>query len=316
MAEVDLRLLRYFVAVAEERSFTRAAGRLPMTQGALSRAVRALEAVVGAPLLVRGHRQITLTEAGQVLLRQARDLDRQAVAAIRLARCAATRPPQLAVASAGYDVAVLDELVCTYNIAYGATRLPAVALIVDHQELSGRVREGIADVALIRDVFDSHGLDSDELLREPRVVLLPDTHLLAGADELELRQLEDAPVIGAHRGDEAGVLLWSPDQLRTPTHGAAPLITDTWQIRAFVRLGHGVAFVPESIGATLAGEGIRAVRVRDCPPSTLRVVWRHDSTSPAIASLVSHATANLDARNLDPPSEMNSVYARSDSSAE
>ena len=53
MAEVDLRLLRYFVAVAEERSFTRAADRLAMTQGALSRAIRTLEAVVGAPLLMR-----------------------------------------------------------------------------------------------------------------------------------------------------------------------------------------------------------------------------------------------------------------------
>ena len=176
-----------------------------------------------------------------------------------------------------------------------------------------RVREGIADVALIRDQFDSHGLDSDELLREPRVVLLPERHPLATADELELRQLDDAPIIRAHHGDEAGFPLWPPEQLRPTTHGEGSLITDTWQIRAFVRLGHGVAFVPESISATLSGDGILAVRVRDCPPSTLRIAWRHDSTSPAIASLVSHATINLDARNLDPPSGTNSVYVRSDS---
>jgi DNA-binding transcriptional LysR family regulator len=86
MTEVGLRELRYFVAVAEERSFTRAAQRLWMTQPALSRAIRRLETVVGTPLLVRGYRDIAPTAAGQVLLEQARTIEEQTIAAVQLAR--------------------------------------------------------------------------------------------------------------------------------------------------------------------------------------------------------------------------------------
>src|SRR4051794_34876815 len=73
--DIDLRQLRYFVAVAEERNFTRAAGRLGMTQPALSRAISALEHSVGVPLLVRDHRDVRPTAAGRVLFDEARDLD-------------------------------------------------------------------------------------------------------------------------------------------------------------------------------------------------------------------------------------------------
>lgn len=291
MAEVDLRLLRYFVAVAEERSFTRAAERLLMTQGALSRAIRSLESVVGTALLVRGYREITPTVAGEVLLRQARYLDEQADTAIRLARSAGTQAQRLAVTAPGSDVSVLEELVSSYNLA--APRVPAAALVVAQQDQATQVREGIVDVALMRDLFDDSGLDSDELFSEPRVVLLPDDHILAARGGLELAQLTGSAVIRPGECREGRFLLWPPAQVRANPWIAGPVIDDTCQIRAFVRLGEGIAFVPESIGTALTGYGVRAVRVLDCPPSTMRIAWRQDSTSPVISSLVRHAVANL-----------------------
>ncbi|MET8870386.1 LysR family transcriptional regulator [Nonomuraea sp. NPDC004580] len=74
MSDVEIRQLRYFIAVAEERNFTRAAERLLMTQPALSRAIRALEREVGAELLVRSPGDVGLTPAGRVLLAEARAL--------------------------------------------------------------------------------------------------------------------------------------------------------------------------------------------------------------------------------------------------
>ncbi|WP_064745351.1 LysR family transcriptional regulator [Pseudonocardia acaciae] len=291
MADVDLRLLRYFVAVAEERNFTRAAERLLMTQGALSRAVRSLEAVVGTPLLVRGYREITPTEAGQVLLRQARNLDEQAAEAIRLARRAGTPRPRLRVIAPGCDVSVLERLVTSYHQT--DPEVSAEALIVDQREQGDQLREGIADVGLIREPFDERGLDSDELFSEPRVVLLPDHHPLAARSGLELAQLRGLAVIRPGGGREDWFLLWPPEQVASERWSQGPIISDSSQIRALVRLNQAIAFVPESISFAFAGNGVRAVRVLDCPPSTLRIAWRQGSTSPTVAALVLHATLNL-----------------------
>jgi DNA-binding transcriptional LysR family regulator len=88
VAGVDLRLLRYFVAVAEEGGFSGAARRLGMTQPALSRAVRSLEAAVGVGLVVRAPGAVVVTEAGGVLLEEARDLDDRVRAAVGRVRAA------------------------------------------------------------------------------------------------------------------------------------------------------------------------------------------------------------------------------------
>ncbi|MEV0478820.1 LysR family transcriptional regulator, partial [Streptomyces prunicolor] len=92
MADVDLRLLRYFIAVCEEGGFSRAARRLGMTQPALSRAVRTLEAAVGVELVVRTAQTVEITEAGILLLEEARELDERALAAVERVRTASRAP--------------------------------------------------------------------------------------------------------------------------------------------------------------------------------------------------------------------------------
>lgn len=294
MGEVDLRQLRYFVAVAEERNFTRAADRLLMTQPALSRAIRALENAVGTQLLVRRYRDVTPTAAGQVLLQQGRSLEEQMMAAIRLARRAATTPPGLRVTALGGDVVVLDKLVSSHNLAGSST--PALAFAVDHEEQTDQLRDGRADIGLVRAPFDDRGLDGEELFSEPRVVLLPAGHPLASQAAVELAQLTDLPVVrwrGQH-GD--AVLAWPPD-VAGRAWVAGPGITDTAQLHALARLGHGTGFIPESVARTGPFAGVRAVRVIDAPLSTLRIAWMESSTSLAVADFVRHAVETIGSRS-------------------
>jgi DNA-binding transcriptional LysR family regulator len=284
--EVDLRQLRYFVAVAEEGTFTRAAERLLMTQPALSRTIQSLEAAVGTPLLVRGYREVSLTAAGRVLLHQARNLEDQAMAAIRMARRTGTSPPELRVTAHACDVVVLDRLVTSYNRA--EPRVPALALPVNHAEQTDQLRDGRADIGLVRVPFDDRGLEGEELLSEPRVALLSDRHPLAVRGAVELAQLTDLPVLRLESEQEGAVLAWPPDiPGRRWVEGTS--IADTAQLHALARLGRGVAFLPQSMASAGPFAGVRAVRVIDAPPSTLRIAWAAASTSRPIAEFVRRA---------------------------
>jgi DNA-binding transcriptional LysR family regulator len=299
--EVDLRQLRYFVAVAEEGTFTRAAERLLMTQPALSRTIQSLEAVVGTPLLERGYREVSLTAAGQVLLQQARHLEDQAVAAIRMARRTGTSPPELRVTAHGCDVGILDSLVTSYNLA--EPRVPALALPVNHPEQSDQLRDGRADIGLVRVPFDDRGLDGEELLSEPRVALLSDRHPLAARGAVELAQLTDLPVLRPESEQEGAVLAWPPD-IPGRRWIEGPSIADTAQLHALARLGRGIAFLPQSMASAGPLAGVRAVRVIDAPPTTLRIAWAAASTSRPVAEFVRHALSTVGSGSppdLEPP---------------
>ncbi|MBO0851174.1 MAG: LysR family transcriptional regulator [Pseudonocardia sp.] len=293
MSDVDLRLLRYFVAVAEERNFTRAARRLMMTQPALSRAVRALEATVGVPLLVRRYRDVEPTRAGRVLVEHARWIDERASAAIQLVRRTEDATPRLRVAAPGCEVSLLDGLVSSYNRT--GPQVPATAVVVEPKELADELRNGGAEVSLIRPPFDERGLDSEEILAEPWLVALPERHPLATRSKLTLAQLAELPVIRwrEHRAD--GYLMWPFDGDTSDQWIPGPTVSDSSEIPALVRLGQGIAIFPRSFARNASATpsaGLRVVRVVDCPPTTVRIVWPDGSTSPAIAALVRHATTS------------------------
>ncbi|MCW2914656.1 MAG: hcaR [Actinomycetia bacterium] len=176
--DIDLRQLRYFVAVAEERNFTRAATRLAMTQPALSRAIRALEDSVGTALFVRLHRDVQLTAAGTVLFDEARGIDELTQAAVARAARAGRERPRLRVAARACEITALDHLVRTYHARFPQEQ-PPEAVFVNWQTRTDALRNGEADVGLLRRPFDDHGLDSDLLWTEPRVTLLSAGHPLA-----------------------------------------------------------------------------------------------------------------------------------------
>src|SRR6266545_3592776 len=281
MNELEVRELRYFVAVAQELNFSRAAARLGMAQPPLSKAIRQLEAKLGVRLLERTTRRVTLTEAGQVLLEQARGaIDAVGAAARRAQRAGQAK--------------LLQQIVAAYQAMATPPELLATELVISGWgEPAVMLRDGRADVALLRSPFDGHGLDVEELASEPRLVALAAGHRLAGRRRLLLADLADEPVPHSADADEQAAAYWAgrdPDSLaaswpgRHPAPG--PRVGDLAQLLEVVALGQAVAFLPASLAKQHPRADVVYRPVAGLSPSTLAVAWPQTSHSLAVAAFV------------------------------
>jgi DNA-binding transcriptional LysR family regulator len=276
---MELRHLRYFVAVAEELHFGHAAERLGMAQPPLSRAIRELERQVGATLFERTTRQVSLTPAGHVLLRDARIALETVTAALSRARQAGRPSPTLRVAlKADFDAGLLPPILAAYEREPAS--LPVELVLGGRNEQAPALREGRADVALLVTPFDDRTLDVEPLLTEPLLAALPAADPLAARERLILADL-------------AGRIL--PDG-RPANHPDAPGVAsprqfDLAQIFSLVELGTVTLLLPASLAARHPRPGIAYRPVDDLPPTTLSVAWPVDSHSPAVAAFVRTATA-------------------------
>src|SRR5207244_5790533 len=189
--EVEVRELRYFIAVAEELNFSRAARRLGMAQPPVSKAISQLESRLGVPLLERSTRRVTLTPAGQVLLEHGRAaVDAVAAAARRAQRAGQVQPRLVVAVKPGSDGGLLREIIDAYQ-APGLP--PAEALVGSWGQPERPLRDGRADVALLRSPFESRGIEAEELLTEPRLAVLPAGHRLADRARLRHADLAAEP---------------------------------------------------------------------------------------------------------------------------
>ena len=206
MNDLEVRQLRYFVAVAEELHFGRAAGRLGMAQPPLSRAIRVLERQLGVVLLERTTRQVRLTAAGEVLLRDARTALEAVAAAARRAREAGRPSPRLRVAlKADVHGGLLPQILDAYCADDAA--LPPELVLGGFGEQPQALREGRADVGLLLCPFDDRGLDSEPLLTEPLLAALAAADPLAARTRLCLADLACRRLPGgsaANHGRPAG----------------------------------------------------------------------------------------------------------------
>jgi DNA-binding transcriptional LysR family regulator len=289
--DIDLRQLRYFVAVAEERNFTRAATRLAMTQPALSRAIRALEHSVGAALFVRLHRDVQLTAAGGVLFDEARGLDELARAAVARAARAGREGPRLCVTARACEIKPLEHLVRTYNARFPQEQ-PAEAVIINWQTRTDALRHGEADVGLLRRPFEDRGLDSDLLWTEPRVTLLSAGHALASRTVLERAELAGETIATWPGTTAAETAHWSGTDLARHDWLPGPAIQDVAQLIGNVRLGQTIAFVHLSLLGGPPPDGIVALPTKGLSDSELHVAWAAATTSPDVARFVQHAAAH------------------------
>ncbi|CAB4936085.1 MAG: LysR family transcriptional regulator [Actinobacteria bacterium] len=269
---METRELRYFVAVAEELHFGRAAQRLGMAQPPLSRAVAQLERRLGTPLLTRTSRVVALTGAGEVLLREGR----AALAAVEAAerrtrRAAPDRAGVVLAVKAGASAELLAKLLDAYAAEPGA--VPVEVLLCGIGEQGPVLRDGRADVALLHRPFDDLvGLDVEDLGTEGQLAVLPAGHPLTGRTDVVLADLADLPGLPAAR--------W-------PGHpaGPGPQIRDHAQLLQLIALGRTYAVLPDSVRAQLP-EGVTAVPVLDAPSVTTVVAWPPQSRSRAVADLV------------------------------
>ncbi|AUG75421.1 LysR family transcriptional regulator [Kitasatospora sp. MMS16-BH015] len=281
---VETRELRYFVAVAEELHFGRAALRLGIAQPPLSRAIRQLERRLGATLLDRTSRSVRLTEAGAVLLTEGRAALDAVEAAERRTRRAALaasgRPGLTLVTKASASRALLADLLAAYAAAPGA--VPVEVILCGPGEQGRLLREGRADVALLHRPFDSTaGLDCEALASEGQVAVLPAGHPLAARAALRLAELTDLPGLPLPRWPR-------PDGSHPP--GPGPQVRDQTQLLQLVSLGRACAVFPESCRAQLPAD-LAAVPVPDAPTVTTVIAWPPHSRAKAVADLVRTATA-------------------------
>ncbi|WP_327139722.1 LysR family transcriptional regulator [Nocardia sp. NBC_01327] len=293
--DVELRELRYFVAVAQELNFSRAAQRLGMAQSPLSKAIAQLETRLGVTLLARTTRQVTLTPAGETLLLQSEFVLSAMTAALARTRRAGENVPRLRVAlKSGGDGALLRDIVDRYQ----RPELPAVTVTVaTWGGPAALVRSGAADIAVLRSPFEHTGLEIEELLCEPRVVVLPAQHRLAARSRLRRADLAGEPLPhwpGAdaataqywHGTDAASVAATWTDAAAAAPGSEGPVVNDLAQLLEVVALGQAVAFLPASSAARHARADIVGVPVTDLSPSIVAVAWPEGSRSAAVAAFV------------------------------
>ncbi|WP_109030595.1 LysR family transcriptional regulator [Streptomyces rubrogriseus] len=268
---MESRSLRYFVAVAEELNFARAAERLGISPPPLSRAIRRLEAELGVALFERTTHSVTRTPAGDVLLAEARVALDALEAAGRRARRAAGGPKLVLAVKADGDAGLLEPILARYASEPGS--VPVAVRLCGWQEQPRLLRAGEADVALVHAPFDGTGLDTETVAAEPRVAVLAAGHPLAARDRLELADL----------GLDAGSVERHIDEARRGHDDLAQVLTA-------VSLGKVVTLLPVSVTARYPRPGVVYRPVPDAPPVVLALAWPRHSRSTATAALVRAAT--------------------------
>lgn len=282
---IELRQLRYFVAVADELHFGRAATRLHMTQPPLSQAIAGLETLLDAALFVRNRRSVALTPAGAALLPQARRLLAQAAELPELVRAAATGASgRLALAFvSSADYSVLPPFLRHYRSAY-----PQVQLLLQEATSDVQVDDLLhsrIDVGLLIPPLPEKAraeLDYLKLLEEPLILAAPAGLLPPGP--LALRDAPALPLIIFPRAIAPGL-----HDAILGCFGAAGLTPEIGQqaiqmqtIVSLVSAGMGVALVPQSVSNLMRpGVDYRALLDRT-PLVETGCAWRRDNASPVL----------------------------------
>jgi DNA-binding transcriptional LysR family regulator len=265
--DLDLRRLRYFIAVATELSFVRAAVRLHMTQPALSRQIRALEDDLGVPLLRRGPLGTTLTRAGRQLLTDARPLLAAAVAAQRRAHLAADEKSQ-------FTVGLPPGVIITPVVRRFKALERDVTVDVRHTAITDQsepLTSGEVDVCFVRLPLPGDALETVPLFPEPRVAALAGDHPLAHAEALHIDALTGYPLLQ----DPQDVPEW-----RGRADGRD--LAGIEQSLEAVASGDGFAVLPAGIPLFYRRPDIRYVRLDGVAPRTVALAYSRHRGRPEI----------------------------------
>lgn len=261
MDRLETREFAYFVMVAEELHFGRAADRLGIAQPPLSRAISRLERRIGVRLLDRTSRRVSLTPAGQAFLDASRGVLAAADTAVRTAQRAARSHRLVVAARPGQGSGLLATILPRYD--RGKDALPVEILFTRQQ--AAAVRDGTADAGLMCSTDDHSGLRTAELIKEAPVALLPAAHPLASRPAVTISELRDLDTFSEQCPDS------SLDQ-----------------IIDLVALQRLIVLVSDSVTARL-GPGVTAVPVTGLPPSSLVLGWAPAIPRPALAAFITQA---------------------------
>jgi len=276
---MELRHLRYFITVAEELHFSRAAERLKIAQPPLSQQIRALEEELGVQLFKRTKRRVQLTEAGLVFLEETRTQVEQAVrAAQRASRGEIGRLGVGVNSSATHSF--LPEILRVFR-----ERFPCVELVLhelaSYQQVQG-IRDNRIDIGFLwlPNINDS-ALSFMSIWREPVIVALPETHLLANLPEIPLTALVGEPFVLPPR--QLGPGFYSQIISLCQQAGFSPkVVQEAMLMQTIVSLvagGVGVALVPASLQSLQRVGVVYKALQGQTPELEMAVVWRQDNSS-------------------------------------
>ena len=272
MVDVDLRKLRYFVAVAEHLHFGRAAEALHIAQPMLSRQIKVLEDDLKATLFARDKRSTELTPAGVQLLADARPLLANAAALRR-------RVTRVARGPVGFVVGFMPGLIVTAPIRALISRHPELTVDVIRttwDDQTDVIHDGRADVSFVRLPIDQQGLKIQHLHTETRVAVLPADHRLAGKTTISITDLADEHLLQ----DPDAVPEWRDiaTELRARTRRAEPVFHSVEEKLEHVAAGHGVVILPLSVTSFYSRADVVHVTIEDIAPNQICLAW--DSTRP------------------------------------
>jgi DNA-binding transcriptional LysR family regulator len=297
---VDLRRLRYFLAVAEDLHFGRAAERLGISQPPLSQQIRKLEEEVGARLLHRGRGRgrVQLTEAGRTLLADARRVVEQVEQTVRATQRAGRGE------SGTLRVGFIGSASC--NVLPGVLRafrqrFPGVTLSLYEQPTDQQIQGLQAahlDVGFLRPPVPDDSIQTELVLREPLVLALPASHPLARRRRASLRALAPEPFVLLPR--HLGPSLYDQIVMTCRRAGFSPRVgqeaVELHTIVSLVAAGLGVALLPASF-RNLRRLGVTYVEPRE--PTALvemALAWRRDNPSPVLGRFVEVVRAEARSR--------------------
>ena len=273
--DLDLRKLRYFVAVADKLHFGRAADELHIAQPVLSRQIRALEHDLGTPLLTRDSHGVALTDAGRQLLTDAGPLLASAHAVRRRVTVAARGSQRLMV---GFRAGIA----VTPAVRQFATRHPDVLVDVQRIEWDDQapmLLDGRIDVGYVRLPIGEAGLRVIPLYTEPRVAVLPAGHRLAGKEQVTEADLAGEPLVW-HAGTQP---------TRRPHPNAGYLVRGVDETLEHVAAGRGISFLARSATVFYSHPEVIYVTVSDLAPDQVCLAVAASRTSPVVDDFLTAA---------------------------
>jgi DNA-binding transcriptional LysR family regulator len=285
--DVDTRVLRYFIAVADRLSFTRAASDLYVSQPSLSRQIKRLEDELGAPLFERTGREVRLTEAGAELVPQARGLVREWQETTRRVRTAAAAEAN--VLRVGFVATGGGNLARRARAAFAADH-PTVTLEPRRFDWGGEadaLRDGLADVAFVWLPADTTGLHASVVATERRGVALGRGHRLTGRDEVSIMDLRDEPLMWTRSAAREWVDWWA---VNPRPDGSAPVWgpenDNVEEMLEHVAGGAAIAIVGESMTTFYAHPDLTWRPITDIEPLRIALAWPRATVRPQVNAYV------------------------------
>ena len=285
--DAHLRDLRYFAAVAEELSFTRAAGRLHLSQPALSKQIRGLEVTLHAQLFRRDRRQVELTAAGAALYEVARGLLRDWDDGVAVVADAAAQEARMLRAGTLTSIgralypAVLEQF---------AKRQPGWRVELrssDWGDPTAGLYERAVDVAFVWLPVDVAGIETAVLVTERRFVAVSARHPLAGRQSVAFSEIIDEPfaALPVSAGSLRDFWLGTAQRAGRPPHIATEVSTadETFEL---VSSGAAITLLAEGNAHIYARQGVVCIPVDDLDPARLAIAWRRDDRRPAVRDFI------------------------------